>query len=43
MRVAWNDAAFGEYDAREHGEAAGDELTGKEGIELLGFYFAPAV
>jgi hypothetical protein len=43
MRVAWNDAAFGEHDASEHGEAAGDELTGEEWIELLGLYFAPAM
>ena len=43
MRVTGNDAAFGQHDAREHGEAAGDELTGEEWIELLGFYFAPAV
>ena len=43
MRVTGNDAAFGEHDASEHGEAAGDELAGEEGVELLGFDFAPAV
>jgi len=27
VRVAWNDAAFGEHDAGEHGLSAGDEFA----------------
>jgi hypothetical protein len=40
--VAGDDASLGEDDAADHGFAAGDELSGEEGIELLGFDFAPA-
>ncbi len=40
--VAWNDAAFGEHDAGEHGLGAGDELTAEEWVELLVFDFVPA-
>jgi hypothetical protein len=43
VRVARNDAAFGEHDTSKHGEAAGNELAGEEWIELFRLYFAPAV
>jgi hypothetical protein len=43
MGVTRDDAAFGEDNAGEHGQGAGDELACEKGIELLGFYFVPAM
>ena len=43
VRVAGDDAAFGEDDAGEHGLVAGDEFAGEEWIELLVFDFVPTV
>jgi len=43
VRVPWDDAAFGEYDAGEHRLLAGDELAREEWIELLVFDVVPTV
>jgi hypothetical protein len=39
--MARDDAAFLEVDASEHGLGAGDELAGKQGVELLGGNVGP--
>jgi hypothetical protein len=41
--VSGNDASASEHDAGKHSLVAGDELAGKERIELFGFDFAPAM
>ena len=43
VRVAGDDAAFGEGDAGEHGFLAGDELAREERIELFVFDGVPTV
>lgn len=43
MGMGWDDAAFGEDDAREHGLTASDELALKERIELFAFYIGPTI
>ena len=43
VRVAGDDAAFGQDDAGEHGLVAGDELAREKRIELLVFDVVPTV
>lgn len=43
VRVAGDDAAFGEHDTSEHRLGAGDELAGEKWIELLVFDVVPVV
>ena len=42
MLMTGDEAAFLERDACEHGLIARDELTGEEGVELLGGDVGPA-
>ena len=39
--MARDDAAFLEFNASKHGLGAGDELAGKQGVELLGGNVGP--
>ena len=43
VRMAGDDAAFGQDDAGEHGLVAGDELAREKRIELLVFDVVPTV
>jgi hypothetical protein len=43
MRVAGDDAAFGEGDAGEHALFAGDDFAGEKWVELLVFDVVPAI